>query len=263
MSSCGIYRLVNLINLKSYIGKTIDSSIRFSEHINSLLKNNHINEHLQKSWNKYGKSNFIFEFLEKCQENELDLREKYWITYYKTYLREYGYNKTFGGTGGKLTPESLKKMSNSLKGRTFSEEYKKNLSKIMIGKNSGENNGMYGKIPWNKGETKETSSIVRRYSISIKKRWENENHPSLNKERSEETKTKISNSLKGKKKSEKHKENLSLVNRGKILSTETRNKMSQSRKGIPQIKITCPYCNKTGGTTMHRWHFENCKLRNK
>jgi len=29
-----------------------------------------------------------------------------------------------------------------------------------------------------------------------------------------------------------------------------------------QIKVTCPYCNKTGSRcNMKRWHFENCKLK--
>lgn len=29
-----------------------------------------------------------------------------------------------------------------------------------------------------------------------------------------------------------------------------------------RIKVTCPYCHKVGGkTNMHRWHFENCKMK--
>jgi group I intron endonuclease len=39
-------------------------------------------------------------------------------------------------------------------------------------------------------------------------------------------------------------------------------KNSIQRKGIstgPQHKISCPHCNKVGGNSMRRWHFENCK----
>lgn len=35
---------------------------------------------------------------------------------------------------------------------------------------------------------------------------------------------------------------------------------SKARKGIPQQKLTCPHCNKTGGNVnMIRYHFDNCK----
>jgi len=36
-------------------------------------------------------------------------------------------------------------------------------------------------------------------------------------------------------------------------------RMSKNKKGKTQEKIQCPYCKKEGGTTMYRWHFENCK----
>jgi hypothetical protein len=35
---------------------------------------------------------------------------------------------------------------------------------------------------------------------------------------------------------------------------------SIARKGVPQKKLTCPHCNKTGGNTnIVRYHFDNCK----
>ena len=35
-------------------------------------------------------------------------------------------------------------------------------------------------------------------------------------------------------------------------------------KGIPQKQIMCPYCNKSGGATnMKRYHFDNCKYKQK
>ena len=47
---------------------------------------------------------------------------------------------------------------------------------------------------------------------------------------------------------------------GKTLSEETRRKLSETRKGISQPKITCPHCMKTGGiSSMKRYHFDNCK----
>ena len=45
-------------------------------------------------------------------------------------------------------------------------------------------------------------------------------------------------------------------------SEETKRKMSESRKGKPQQKLTCPHCDKTGGNTnMVKYHFDNCKKK--
>ena len=49
-------------------------------------------------------------------------------------------------------------------------------------------------------------------------------------------------------------------NWGKSPSDETKQKMREAMKGQP--KVTCPHCGKTGrGGTMHRWHFDKCKLK--
>jgi hypothetical protein len=56
-------------------------------------------------------------------------------------------------------------------------------------------------------------------------------------------------------------------NPGKNKSEETRKKLSDSLKGkkskligIKREKIKCPHCNKEGGSgVMQRWHFDNCK----
>lgn len=51
---------------------------------------------------------------------------------------------------------------------------------------------------------------------------------------------------------------------GTFASEETRSKMSKSQKGIkkPQVKVTCPHCNKTGGICgMKSYHFDNCKFK--
>ena len=72
----------------------------------------------------------------------------------------------------------------------------------------------------------------------------------------------------GKKASEETKRKMSEIRLGKPLwpngrppfSTETRAKMSEAKKGIPQPKTTCPHCSKQGGISpMKRHHFNNCK----
>ena len=45
---------------------------------------------------------------------------------------------------------------------------------------------------------------------------------------------------------------------------DVRKKISESMKGRKKSIIACPTCNKTGqASNMYRWHFENCKLKNK
>ena len=54
--------------------------------------------------------------------------------------------------GIKHSEESKQKMSEKKKGKKASEETKRKMSESHKGKNVGENNGMWGKIPWNKGK---------------------------------------------------------------------------------------------------------------
>lgn len=77
-----------------------------------------------------------------------------------------------------------------------------------------------------------------------------------NREVSDEARINLSKALKGKKKSEAHKQSLA------VQLTEARKRM-KSKKGISRTQQTCPHCNKVGGLgNMTRWHFDNCKDRN-
>jgi group I intron endonuclease len=100
----------------------------------------------------------------------------------------------------------------------------------------------------------------------------------LNKSHKQETKTKISNSSKGKKISSESKEKMSKNNfmRGNSeqarknashrlinnsISEEIKQKISLSLINKKQNTIECPHCKKIGGErAMKRWHFSNCKF---
>src|ERR1700675_2835422 len=72
----GLYKIVNKINGKFYIGSSGDIHRRFSRHILDLKKNRHDNQHLQHSWNKYGESNFTFEIYKPCDSSILLIEEQ-------------------------------------------------------------------------------------------------------------------------------------------------------------------------------------------
>lgn len=93
----GIYCIENTVNGKKYIGQAIDINRRWNQHMNELNKNIHYNEHLQSSWNKYGKENFIFYIIEECKKEDLNDREIYYISLHDSTNGDKGYNISDGG----------------------------------------------------------------------------------------------------------------------------------------------------------------------
>lgn len=92
MSISCIYKIINTINGKIYIGQTNDFYRRISQHKNKLRQNKHFNQHLQFAWNKYGEKNFTFEIIEECEIDRLNEKEMYWIKKLHTASKHYGYN---------------------------------------------------------------------------------------------------------------------------------------------------------------------------
>ena len=74
----GIYRIKNLKNKKCYYGSSKNIEKRWRTHLNNLKNGKHHNVHLQRSWDKYGEDNFVFELVEECGETILlELEQKY------------------------------------------------------------------------------------------------------------------------------------------------------------------------------------------
>jgi len=46
-----------------------------------------------------------------------------------------------------------------------------------------------------------------------------------------------------------------------VITKESRIKVADKLRGKKQALLTCPYCQKSGGNTMPRWHFDNCKSK--
>lgn len=75
----GIYKITNLVNNKFYVGSSVNLYNRKHTHSTYLAKNLHHNPHLQSSYNKYGKDNFLFEVIEYCNKETLEEREQYYM----------------------------------------------------------------------------------------------------------------------------------------------------------------------------------------
>ena len=79
MVKVGIYKIRNIINNNIYIGSSNNIKKRWIKHFSLLKRNCHHSSHLQNAWNKYGEFNFEFSILEECKEDELLLREQYYL----------------------------------------------------------------------------------------------------------------------------------------------------------------------------------------
>jgi len=56
-----VYSITNSINGKMYVGSTCNLRSRFLRHMNELRRNTHHNLFLQRDFNEYGESSFLFE----------------------------------------------------------------------------------------------------------------------------------------------------------------------------------------------------------
>src|SRR5690606_25772091 len=92
MCESGIYCLENMVNGKKYIGQKEDIVRRKYEHLRELKGNYHHNKYLQNAFNKYGVNSFKFNILEKCDIDNLDEREMFYIKKYNTMDKTKGYN---------------------------------------------------------------------------------------------------------------------------------------------------------------------------
>jgi hypothetical protein len=114
-----IYKIVNKINGKIYVGSCVFHYTRKAQHWYRLRRDSHANTHLQSAWNKYGEENFIFEIIEYVYDKYMLLkREDYWINRLNTVDRTIGYNKGYAvsNLGFKHSEASKRKMSISKKG---------------------------------------------------------------------------------------------------------------------------------------------------
>jgi group I intron endonuclease len=180
MKVSGIYKIINRINEKYYVGSSVSitgGKGRWARHKTDLKYNRHDNEHLQRAWNEYGKDNFDFVVVEQLdfitQKDLLVIEQKYLDV--AKIEPDKCYNLNFDAFGTKyLREESIKKKSKSLKGRMFSKESKRRMSEARKG------------IIYSK-ETLENMSRAK----------SGRNHPLFGKQHSEETKMKMKKSHTG------------------------------------------------------------------
>ena len=120
MTYYGIYKITNLLNGKMYIGQHTTSNID-----DGYMGSGKI---ILRALKKYGKDNFRKEWLMFCEdEEELNYMERVYVD--QTWVdRSDTYNLNLGGDYQRMSNQTRKKLSDSHKGKTFSEEHKRKLS---------------------------------------------------------------------------------------------------------------------------------------
>lgn len=192
----GIYKITSPSG-KVYIGQSIDIKKRFRQYFFLHCKQQY---KIYNSLKKYGVENHIFQVVEECNIGLLNERERYWQEYYNVigtnglnlkltettdkngfFSSEIKNKISLANKGKKRTEEQIKKMSESLKGRTpynkglkMSEEQKKKLSKIHSGKKrkplSLETKNKISLAQKNKPRKKHTDESKNKISLALKGR---------------------------------------------------------------------------------------------
>jgi group I intron endonuclease len=149
----GVYAIVNTIDNKAYIGRSIAMQYRWSQHRSTLRNGTHRNLHLQHASNKSGADAFDYRILEIIDDKTaLPAAEWRWIVQWETLDRAHGYNlrsetqsPTFSPeTRQKLrdarrlqapaSPETRQRRSDALKGRIISPEHRQKISYALKGR---------------------------------------------------------------------------------------------------------------------------------
>jgi group I intron endonuclease len=191
-----IYKITNTINGKLYIGETGEKNpqTRWKGHKYSIREGKGC-PLLRAAFQKYGEEKFTFEIILECRKSERFILEEQKIKEFNTLVPN-GYNATLGGMGG------------GFKGKKHSEETKKKMAKATTDN--------YNAFAPEKKEEIKTKMLInsRQTQMTDEYRQKMRNYR-LGKRLSEETRAKISNSLK----SMQH-----------PLKEETRKKISESVK---------------------------------
>lgn len=121
---CGIYGIFNTVTGKCYIGSSVQIIQRYKHgHLSRLRRNCHHSIKLQRSFNKHGENAFRLCILVVCGRDELEAEENRLITLWDAFHNGYnGRPDAEACRGGTVSPETRKKISDKLKGRTIPKD---------------------------------------------------------------------------------------------------------------------------------------------
>ena len=123
-----IYKIINSINNKIYVGQTSKSSeYRFKKHVKDALKSDRPYA-IHSAMRKYGAEKFSIEMIQECSTfEEANTLEAYYIEQLNS-LCPNGYNIRPGGNNSPHSESTKDKISQSKIGGKLSESHKRHIS---------------------------------------------------------------------------------------------------------------------------------------
>ena len=218
-----IYKITNTVNSKAYIGQTIHDAVtgRINDHLNRTANGSRL---VKRAIEKYGKKAFTYEILrdgiipEFLNDLESEAIEKF------NTVAPHGYNLTTGA-GDRYThsEETCRKISEAITGKRKSPEHRAKLSEVRKGKpgkpHSPETLRKMSESMRNSPKAKAQRERLRQQPVSAETRKKrsialsSENNPRYGKPG---------------------------TMRGKTFSKEHRQRISESKKGVPNLKKRKP-----------------------
>lgn len=183
LSVSGIYRIVNTVNGKQYIGSAVNIRKRWGVHRCHLRGDKHHSAALQRAWNKYGEDAFMFSKVHCTQTEDLLYCEQWWLDMDQPEYNVLG--KAGSSIGRRMDEQQKDTIRKARTGVKLSEEHK---IKISLGGK--------GRVP--------TQKQLDAMNWTGKKHSEKAKEKMRSKVVSQETRQKLSIARKGKKLSEEH-----------------------------------------------------------
>ncbi len=167
----GIYKIINVVNNKFYVGSAVNLRKRKARHFSELRNGKHNNRHLQAAWAKYGEVAFVFAVVELIEDRaQLLDAENRWLKEHvgKDYCYNIGVDATAPmlGKSGETSPTwgykhtdgAREQIGVHSRGRAHTPESREKIRQHLLGKPkpaavrakisaslSGEKNFNYGK----------------------------------------------------------------------------------------------------------------------
>lgn len=177
-----IYKITNIHNNKIYIGQTNDYKRRWTEHKCIAHTNYNYKSALYAAMRKYGNDAFTFDIIEKCEDNQMAERERFWIDTLNSMVPN-GYNMTHGG-------EALYGEHNPFYGKHHSEHTKALISAKNTGRkytpaelercrqrNAGRSNPFYSHSHTPEAKAKRKATAIRNGTYAKFSQRMKENNP--------------------------------------------------------------------------------------
>lgn len=139
----GVYIIKHILSNKIYVGSSCDVKKRMKDHFYFLNTNRHHSQHLQNSWNKYGKDQFVFKQVKECQsiKEALEIEQALLDCFFgkelfnvKNVAMGVGIGVSHPNKSKPLSEEQKIKISLSLKGRQKTKEHIEKVRQKNIGK---------------------------------------------------------------------------------------------------------------------------------